>query len=182
MFEFGFDLTRIYFLSHIEATCAGTCITFFTDIFSGFFFFLVFIKTFGCLDGHITIFQRNLYFIFGKSRKIYFKFISIVFFFDIGFHHMSGSSAVQFFLCFVQFLVGIERKIIIKKVIKQILSKNTRHQHKSSLLFIHHVLLPCFFGTGMLQELSNFFFVLFVPFLCSKCNITLQSALVKGEC
>ena len=43
--------------------------------------------------------------------------------------------AIQFFLNILAALVSIEWEII-KPVIKQILSKNTRHQHKSSLLFL----------------------------------------------
>ena len=45
MFKFCFDVVLMYFLTYIKATTAGTCITFLTDVTSGFFLLFVFVQT-----------------------------------------------------------------------------------------------------------------------------------------
>ena len=85
MFEFCFNVFFLNFFTYIEATAAGTCVTFLTDIMSCLFLLLIFVQTFLCTDSQITILQVSLYFIFGKSRKIYDQFIAFISFLDIRF-------------------------------------------------------------------------------------------------
>ena len=118
MFEFCFDVVLMYFFTYIEATTAGTCITFSADITSCLFFLLIFIQAFLCTDGQITIFKCCMNFIFLKSRKIYIQFIAFISFLDIGFHYMTGSASVKFLLCIFHCSVIIIKWKISKKVIK----------------------------------------------------------------
>ena len=118
MFEFCFNVFFLNFFTYIEATAAGTCITFLTDIMSCLFLLLIFVQAFLCTDSQITILQISLYFIFGKSRKIYNQFITFISLLNIGFHYMAGSASVKFLLCIFHCSVIIIKWKISKKVIK----------------------------------------------------------------
>ena len=85
---------------------------------TGFFLLLIFVQTFLCTDGQITIFQCGLNFIFRKARKVNHYLVAIIQLANICFHHMAGFAAIQFLFCILHlFVIIIERKIV-EKVIK----------------------------------------------------------------
>ena len=55
MFELALDIFLCHILTNIEATLAGTCITFSPDVLAGIFLLLIFVKTFCSGDGQISI-------------------------------------------------------------------------------------------------------------------------------
>ena len=118
MFKFSLDILFGNILTYIEASTACTCVTLFTDVAAALFFFLVFVKTFLCTDGQITIFQCGLNFIFCEARKVNHYLVAIIQLANICFHHMAGFAAIQFLFCILHlFVIIIERKIV-EKVIK----------------------------------------------------------------
>ena len=48
MFELSLDIGLFYIFTDIKASAARSRITFFADIMTGFFFFLIFVQTFFC--------------------------------------------------------------------------------------------------------------------------------------
>ena len=117
MFELSLDIGLFYIFTDIKDSAARSRITFFADIMTGFFFFLIFVQTFLCTDGQITIFKRSLNFIFCESRKIYNQLITIICFFDIGLHYMECFTSVKFLLNVIHIFIVIKWEIT-KKVIK----------------------------------------------------------------
>ena len=118
-------------IAHIEASLTLAGITFLTNVFCIFLFALL-VKSFGCLNSQITIFKRNLNLVLRKSRQIHFHNVTVIGFLNICFHKVLTPMTVEFLFKLIHFIIIIKRKI--KKVIEQIFTKYTRHQHKSSLL------------------------------------------------
>ena len=116
MLELALDILFGNIIANIEASLAGTGVTLTTDVFTGLFVLVIFIKTFSCTDGQITIVQFNLHFIFLESRQIHLQIIAIFFLLDISLHQICCTMSIQFLLSLTLCSVIIEWKI--KKVIK----------------------------------------------------------------
>ena len=84
VFVFTFDVFLCNIFTYIEASLAGSCVTFTSDVTSCLLVILFLIKAFSCTDCQITIFQCYLNFIFLESRNINYKFITFLGFFNIG--------------------------------------------------------------------------------------------------
>ena len=111
--ELCLDIFLRYLIAHIERTLAGACITLSADIFSGLFLLLILIQSLCGADCQLSVFQGNLHFIFGASRKIHFQSVFMIQFLNIGLHDIISTSAIQLFLGFLHITVIKEREIKI---------------------------------------------------------------------
>ena len=84
VFVLALDVFLCNIFTYIEASLAGSCVTFTSDVTSCLLVILFLIKAFSCTDCQITIFQCYLNFIFLESRNINYKFITFLGFFNIG--------------------------------------------------------------------------------------------------
>ena len=117
MFELTLNILLGQIVTNIEATLAGTCITFLADVLAGFLLLFILIQTLGSLDGQITILQRYLDLIFLEAGQINDQLIAIIGLLDIGLHYVVCMSAIQFLLYLILCSV-VKERYIIKKVIK----------------------------------------------------------------
>ena len=111
MLKFSFDILFGHIFTNIEATLAGTGITFTADVFTGFLIFLILIQTLGCADGHVTVIQLHLDFLFLESRKVHFQSVTIFMFLNIGLHQISCVMTIKLFLS----------SVVVKRKIKEII-------------------------------------------------------------
>ena len=84
VFVLALDVFLCNIFTYIEASLAGSCVTFTSDVTSCLLVIIFLIKAFSCTDCQITIFQCYLNFIFLESRNINYKFITFLGFFNIG--------------------------------------------------------------------------------------------------
>ena len=117
MFELTLNILLGQIVTNIEATLAGTCITFLADVLAGFLLLFILIQTLGSLDGQITILQRYLDLIFLEAGQINDQLIVVIGLLDIGLHYIMCMSAIQFLLYLILCSV-VKERYIIKKVIK----------------------------------------------------------------
>ena len=85
------------------------------------------------MNYEVALLQLSLYIVLGVSRKIHVKFITVCSFLYVGLHQTVNRKTDP--LHRLQRSCGsVGSKHVIKKIIKQITIKNSRHQHKSFLL------------------------------------------------
>ena len=118
MLKFCFDILLLNVFTDIKASLAGTGITFLADVVTAVLFFLVLVETFRSTDGQVSIGNRSLDLILGKSRKINHQLISILLLFDIGLHNPSGFLTVKLLFGIIHFFIHIIKWKLIKPVIK----------------------------------------------------------------
>src|SRR5699024_10139312 len=124
MFEFTLDILLSQIVAYIKASLTGSAETFFPDETS---VLCLLWRILLCGNGHIAIFQSNLYIFFLESGKINIQFIAVLLLPDICLHQIFRSPAIELPFHFPIFSIIKKWEIVkIKEIIKPVISKCSR--------------------------------------------------------